>query len=129
MRVNKWTLALVAEIERSQRLPFKYGEHDCLQFAGRCVKAITGVDHAESFGSYDDPAELLSRHNGVEGILTTIFGEPVHVSQAADGDIVMAGFGSMFSAGVCFGGKFFFVKESGGLIPVPRRLLIGCWKP
>jgi hypothetical protein len=129
MRAAKWRNALIEEIERSQRLPFEYGKHDCLQFVARCVLAITGTDHAVQFGSYTDPAEILKEHGGVDGILTEIFGEPKHPSEASDGDVVLAEIGGRESAGVCMGGKFLFVRDTGGLVAIPRKLIRGCWTP
>ena len=129
MRVDKWRTAVIQEIDRSQGLPFAYGTHDCLQFVARCVQASTGVDHAAPFGAYTDPAPLLEEHGGVVGILTSAFGQQYLPSEACDGDVVWAELAGIASAGVCMSGKFLFVRDAGGLIAVPRRLIKGCWKP
>lgn len=129
MRVDKWSSLLAAEIQRSQSLPFEYGKHDCLQFVARCVKVMTGEDHAAGFGEYTDPTEILNELGGVQGILTGIFGAPWHPSQAADGDILLADIRGTMSAGISFGSKLFFVSDRGGLVVVPRSMTVACWKP
>jgi hypothetical protein len=128
MRVEKWTVALAAELLAAKDRPFAYGSHDCLQFVAGCVRAITGVDHAAGFGEYTDPAELLAEHGGVAGILTDILGEMRHPSEACEGDVVLAEIGGRESAGVCTGAKFAFAREPQGLAWLPRSMLTGCWK-
>lgn len=127
--MSKWRTLLAEEIARSQQMPFAYGSHDCLQFAARCVAIKTGVDHAATFGAYTDPADLLNEHGGVEGILRSILGNPDHPSTATDGDVVLAEIAGRQSAGIYHGGKFLFVRETGGLAALPRRLITGVWHP
>jgi hypothetical protein len=128
MRFHRWNVLLADELLAARSRPFAYGSHDCLQFVARCVHAMTGVNHAASFGSYDDPTALLEVHDGVSGILTMLFGEPLHPSLAQEGDIVLAVIGERESAGICTGTKFAFAAESGGLAFLPRSMLTGCWK-
>jgi hypothetical protein len=128
MRVHRWTVLLADELLAARSRPFAYGSHDCLQFVARCVQAMTGVNHAAGFGSYDDPTALLELHGGVAGILTMLFGEPVHPSLAQEGDLVVAVIDGRESAGICTGSKFAFAREPQGLAFLPRSTLTGCWK-
>lgn len=129
MKVDKWNVRLAEELAAARSRPFVYGEHDCLQFAARCVRATTGVDHAAPFGSYTDPAELLQAHGGVSGILTSVFGEMLHKSRASEGDIVLTNLSLGESAGICTGMKFAFATMPSGLLWVPYEDILGCWKP
>lgn len=92
-RLLGWRAALAAEIERHRRLPFIWGENDCVLFAADCVKAMTGEDPAgEIRGRYRTAigaTRLLRRRGGSLADLVGFGFDPVHPSRARVGDLAL----------------------------------------
>jgi hypothetical protein len=61
MRPSGWDRRLRELIAECRRVPFAWGSHDCVLFAFRNYKAMTGLehDHAEVWTSQHDAARLL----------------------------------------------------------------------
>lgn len=86
----------VAVFERAHGHRFRWGSHDCCQFAAKIRKARTGKDPRGLFPRYRTRAEasaLLEKHGGMRGLLERGLGTPVHPSQAKEWDIVLVDFG------------------------------------
>lgn len=53
-RVEGWPIALSAELKRREKMPFVWGENDCMMFAADCIYIMSGIDFAADFrGKYD----------------------------------------------------------------------------
>jgi len=99
---------LYAKIEEWRTRPFAYGSVDCCQFPADVVLALTGVDFREQFPTYatqEEAAAILATHGGMVGLLTSVLGEPVHVSRAKRGGVIACDFGDGIAAGICLGVK------------------------
>jgi hypothetical protein len=106
MRVDNWPLKLAAEVDSANGRPFEFGVHDCMQFAARCFKAVTGDDKLLLFPSYSTEAEAMQiaeRFGGLEGLLRHELGEPRHPAFAMRGDIVLCDMGQGPQPAVCIG--------------------------
>lgn len=62
-RLKDWRARLSDEIERHRRMPYDEAQNNCGLFAADCIKAMTGVDLAESlrarFSTLDEALALL----------------------------------------------------------------------
>lgn len=71
-RLPDWMARLSAELDRQRRIPFAWGEQDCvLGFAAKAVEAITGTDLAEGYRErYRTPlgAVRLLRDEGADSL-------------------------------------------------------------
>lgn len=107
MRVANWQIALLEVFEAAQGRRFRWGQHDCCQFAARCVEAITGEDKRDMFQRYQTRAEaeaMLTHFGGMRALLTRGFGEPMqNKSLATMGDIVLIDMGMGLQPAVCMG--------------------------
>lgn len=105
MRVAAWQDALHA-IYAAANVPFRWGSHDCCQFAARCVAAVTGTDHRLSFPAYKSKRQaqaILNEHGGMRAFLEKSLGQAVHPSRAMCGDIVLIDMGQGEQPAVCLG--------------------------
>lgn len=122
-RLEGWPQLLDAAIERARSRAFAYGDFDCLLFPAEVVLAITGTDFASQYrGKYHDEAgadQILDEYGGsIEQLVTAYLGEPVHVSAARRGDVVVATLatregGDRDCAGICIGHYFVFPTAAG----------------
>lgn len=132
-RLPYWEEALSLYLDRCHDTQFKWGEHDCALFAAGAVKAMCGVDPAETMrGTYSDArgaAEAL-KEKAAGTLLKTAnawFGEHKHPAQAKRGDIVAK---DRTTLGVCVGHWSWFVGEEGshqGLIAIPTADCKKAW--
>lgn len=106
MRVGDWSQQLADAIERWRETPREFGRTDCCQFVGDVVLAITGTDFRDQFPAYTDQAgamAILEAYGGMVAMLTTIWGDPEHVSRARIGDVVVHDGPEGMSCGICTG--------------------------
>jgi hypothetical protein len=117
-RLPVWQENLAAAFQYAQRTEFKWGTHDCCQFALRCIREVSGVDHAEKFSTYGCEAEALGiiwARGGVRNLLREALGEPKPAAFATQGDIVLIDMGMGEQPAVCMGVSSF--------APGPRGLV------
>ncbi len=94
-RVHDWPERLAECVRVAMTRPFRWGEHDCVLFACDCVHAMTRVDHGARFrGKYRSARGafgVLKRIGvgSVEELATKVLGEPIPVSRAQRGDVVL----------------------------------------
>jgi hypothetical protein len=106
MRIHGWQVALDDVFRDARDRAFRWGRHDCCQFAARCVLAITGVDKRELFVPYankKEALELLRTVGGMHGLLVRALGAPVPPAFAGEGDIVLIDMGRGLQPAVCTG--------------------------
>lgn len=126
MRLANWPQLLTDYVESKRNTPFAWGTADCCQFIAGAVAAVTGVDHAVEFGPYEDEAgaqALLATYGGIEGLITHVLGEPVHVAQMGRGDVCIVD----GTAAVCTGQNV-VSYGSNGLVFVPRSRASVAWR-
>lgn len=100
-RLEGWEGRLALAFVAWGPVPFAWGRQDCVLFAARCVRAVTGVDLAADLGRWDSAEQAylrLARFTRVRGsredMLTLavcrFLGPPrAKVLQAARGDVVL----------------------------------------
>lgn len=106
MRRDRWQQALQGVFDNAHGRRFRWGRHDCFQFAARCVRAVAGVDRRIPFPRYHTKAgaeAILREYGGARGLLIAALGEPVHPSRASVGDIVLIDMGLGEQPAVCMG--------------------------
>jgi hypothetical protein len=117
MRIHDWLPRLITVFEGAHGRRFRWGTHDCCQFAARCVVAVTGEEKRRMFPRYRTRAEaelIIADCGGMRGLLTRALGEPVHPSRARQGDIVLLDIGRGEQPAVCMGAMSY--------APGPRKL-------
>jgi hypothetical protein len=84
-----WETRLLDEVQRASDEPFRWGSHDCVQFAARCVHAVTGqrVALPGRWRSPSSAAGAVQAAGGFEHALDTRFGPRVLPTQAQRGDL------------------------------------------
>jgi hypothetical protein len=100
-------MSRLAELIRTgQQKRFRWGFHDCCQFAAKAVHALTGRDPREIFPAYRTRGEaesIITECGGLEALATKALGAPIHPSRATTGDIVLCDFGRGPQPAVCVG--------------------------
>ena len=80
-----------AIIRKWSAIPFRWGDGDCCQFAGEFVEALTGKNPMRFFDYKNkrEALELVYRYGSLEAAITSVFGQPIELDQAKDGDVVL----------------------------------------
>lgn len=123
MRYPDWQSRFSAVLKEYRQSPFVWGEHDCCLFAADMIRAMTGLDPAESFrGRYTTAIEafVVIEQSGADSFVELVsqvceqHGFPdIDPAFAQRGDIGITNgppFGD--NLGVCIGQKFAFLGES-----------------
>lgn len=106
MRVTNWREALLEVVEAAHGRRFRWGQHDCCQFAARCVEAVCGYQARLLFPTYQTKAEafeILESVGGMLALVTRALGEPQPVAFAGEGDIVLTDMGQGPQPALCRG--------------------------
>ena len=130
IRHQDWPTRLVEYIEQSRTVPFAYGSHDCCQFAAKAVAALTGENPAAAWHYTNEigAARLIVEAGGLEALITTAMGEPIHPSQAGRGDVVLADLELGPTIGVCLGRTCAFATDPVGVVFRPRAAARMAWR-
>jgi len=133
-RVEGWPAKLSAAIEAGRTRPFRWGQHDCALFACACIEAITGVDlGAQVRGRYhcaDEAEAIMEAVYGVPdvgGVADSLLGEPVPVTLARRGDVVLLDITHGPALGVCVGAVAAGAGPE-GLVYVPMQRWLRAWR-
>ena len=71
-RLPDWEQRLNQVFTDWQTQDFAWGSTDCFQFAGACISAVTGTNHASQYiGIYNDPASALRLLSETLGTIST----------------------------------------------------------
>lgn len=93
-RLVNWELRLQKVLNDWETRKFKWGESDCVHFAGACLEAITGEDPLEDLAVYSNEAEALSLIENLGGSLRKAVDIILNVQSADNapdkGDLVLA---------------------------------------
>lgn len=115
MRRHDWPQRLEECVDAARWRSFEYGAFDCCLFAADCVLAMTGTDCAAPFRGYESKIaayRLIAEHGSLQGLLTSVLGEPVQPAFARRGDVVIAEIatieGDAESVGICLGANCVF---------------------
>jgi hypothetical protein len=134
-RLPGWRAALAAEIERHRRLPFAWGENDCVLFAADCVTAVTGEDPAaEIRGRYRTAIgarRLLKKLGDDLPVGITARFDSIHPSRARIGDLALTpSADASFTEGALgiVTGAVVTVVAPNGLGAVPLSSAIAAWR-
>jgi hypothetical protein len=130
MRHHDWPERLAEYIESVREEPFVYGSHDCCQFAGKGVEAITGENPAAkwTYGSETGAKRFIAKAGGLDKLLIEALGDPIHVSSAGRGDVVVAELENGLTVGLCLGRVIVFAAEPLGLMFMPREAATMAWR-
>lgn len=129
MRVTNWREELDAVFAAAHGRKFRWGYHDCLQHAARCVAAVTGYDARILFPRYQTKTEadaILEREGGIRALIIRALGEPVHVSRAGVGDVVLFSLPHGLQPAVCMGLES-FAPGRRRLVPYKTATAIDAW--
>ena len=138
-RVPNWPLRLDEVVMAARDKSFAYGAFDCALFAADCVHAIVAIDYAAELRGYDSPRaafQIVKRYGSIEAMVTALLDqEPVHISQARRGDVVLANFPrapvedeeSVDTIGMCLGFNCVF-PGANGIVVTPRSLALKAWR-
>ncbi len=71
---------------------FGWGTLDCCIFTAKVIHEVTGVDYLARFPSYSSKrgaVRILRPYGSLQGLVTSLFGEPVTPSELVDGDVAL----------------------------------------
>ena len=129
MKLNNWTTTLSDLIESRRHRPFEWGVHDCMLWPSDVVEALTGKDPSAGLrGTYStalSAMRIVKAHGGLKDLVTEQLGQdPVSLSHAQRGDIVMHTSNGLLCGGVNLGEFGVFVGAGHtGLQFVPHKQL------
>lgn len=118
-----------------KQTPFAWGEHDCCQFAGNAVLAMTGTDpmaqYRERYTTEVGAEQVLSNEgfDSLKDAITDALGitPTTNTKRAVRGDIALIQLDDEQVCGVVFG-KGVFTTGTNGLTFKPRSTLVCIWK-
>lgn len=135
-RYENWPELLDDFLRERRESAFKWGENDCALFVADAVQIMTGFDIAAGLrGAYKTEGDLIALFgDDVMKRFETIFEnhladyvDPIEVSRAQRGDIVMWK-GEIFSSlGICYGYHSFFTGPA-GVVAMPTLDSVRAWK-
>ena len=130
-RFEDWPRRLDAAIEAARARPFCWGEQDCALFAAAVVEAVTGRDFGAEFrGCYASALEArrqMEARGGLAAITSCFLGDPVQVTVARRGDVVLRLGEHGESLGICLGAKCAFTGFD-GLVFTPLKECVLAWR-
>jgi len=135
MRVENWPRHLQEFIETAASRPFEWGTFDCVQFVGEALDAMTGINPVENWrGRYTTETgaqRIINRDYG--GSLThgwtKILGDPIPVSRAGRGDVVVVETDGVKATGIVdLTGERVACLSIDGLEFVPISAAVSAWK-
>lgn len=133
-RMEGWEHRLSDFLRVREKMPFQWGVHDCMLFAGDAIEAITNVDFCARYrGKYSNGREakqLVNEWHG--GIISNIFYEHLgdalgYPLKARRGDVAMTEINGVTSGGVVDGADACFITLKQGLIRVPINEKMLVW--
>jgi hypothetical protein len=111
MRRADWPERLAETIKDAQGFDENYY---CLTFAADCVQAMTGIDYLEDYRglTIDEAREKFkeTEHHSFYHYLVSTFGQPVPLSKAQRGDLVVQ-IEPELCVGICMGQNTAFVSD------------------
>lgn len=130
-KLHDWQIRYEAFLLERTNVPFVWGANDCATFAADCVMAITGIDPApkglRKHTTALQASRVLKRHGGLSGIATAALGEPVPVSQAQVGDVLLVPMQGREALAICNGATA-FGPSAYGLTSVDVGTALKCWR-
>ena len=106
--------------------PFEYGTADCCQFVGAVVEEVTGNNPMDGF-SYTDQRGAESAIDGdLQARITEVLGDPIPVSQAKNGDVLMIDMDGKPLVAIMLGGQAVY-KTSHGITDWPASVAVCAW--
>jgi hypothetical protein len=129
MRLSNWEAELQRELDAAAGRRFRWGHHDCCQFAALCVRAVCGYEGRLLFPRYRtrrEAEQLLEAEGGMRSLLIKALGQPVEVWRARKGDIVLIDMGRGEQPAVCNGVKSYAPGRK-GLEPWPTARASAAW--
>lgn len=130
MRLDGWDTLLFQHIKSRAKMPFAWGEHDCVMFAVGCAQAMTGVDLAESYRGYEtqlQAARIIQDAGGFRELVTLNVGPEISPKLARRGDWVMISQGDSLALAVCIGSDA-IAPGKDKLVSVPMSEAIAAWR-
>lgn len=128
MRLPYWESILAEKIEEAKHLPFKWGTHDCILWAGGVAESITGKDYLSEFkGQYKTKKEAYRIIKSIAKTLPEAVDQYVTrkpVLMARRGDVVWNGEGM----GVCNGAHSIFLTPNNGLVSIKTKDCTIAWR-
>ena len=128
-RFDDWPKRLQAELDHAAGVPFEWGTNDCITFAARVVKAITGTDlmlpHQGAYSTAQGAWLVLKRlgYRDVEAAVGATLGAPLDsVFLAQRGDVVVFDDADgRLGVGICVGEDIAVLALQGlAFLPVVR---------
>lgn len=92
-RKSDWAELLIAEINKAQKTPFKWGEHDCALFVADVILAMTDVDLAAdlrgTYSTYKGSLKVIKKagFKTIQDIVDSKL-ENIEINQSIRGDVI-----------------------------------------
>lgn len=130
-KLHDWQIRFETILRERARVSFAWGANDCATFAADVVMALTGQDPAppglRRHTTAKQAARALKRHGGLMGIATMALGQPVPVSQAQIGDVLLVSMGKREALAIC-NGMVACGPAASGLVSVGMGAALYCWR-
>lgn len=131
-RKENWPQLLSEFLEERRKLPFVWGENDCMASVAKLVHKLTGTDFFEAYSNYnsEESAKLvLEANGGVSGIITKCLGSGTkNILTAKRGDVAIIKLPEVTGAFVDDSGQnIVAVSREGGFVRYPLNKAWRVW--
>lgn len=131
MRLPDWPMRLSNYLSERAKMPFSWGDNDCLSFTAKAVEELTGVDFYKDYSDYHDEesaAIMLKNNGGAKGIITACLGEGKRsILSAKRGDVVVVKIPDYTAGIVDDTGQRIALVTPKGLMRIPLKRAIMYW--
>lgn len=131
MRLPDWPVRLSNYLSERAKMPFSWGDNDCLSFTAKAVEELTGVDFYKDYSDYTDEesaAKMLEKNGGAKGIITACLGRgSYNILSAKRGDVVVVKLPEYTAGIVDDTGQRIALVTPNGLMRIPLKRAIMYW--
>lgn len=127
MRRQDWPRRLQAFVRARRNMPFAWGTNDCVTLAADWVEECTGVHIEREWTDALSAMREIERRGGLRQAVSDVLGEPIPVTLAQRGDLVLIDLGGRETMAVCVGEYALAASEMGALLH-PVSDAVSAWR-
>ncbi len=130
VRHQNWQRRFSEFLSEHKKMPFQWGENDCVLFVGKSVKAITDQDFYSQYhySNEEEAKKIIEDNGGIKGLISKALGDPhTNYKKAKRGDAVLMKLPEITAGVVDDSGAWIVSLTKTGTLKLPLRNAIYVW--